>query len=59
MTNNPEKIARAAKAGLEVISDHRVLGRPTAEKSAISPPSATGPGITSISRACWPRCSKD
>jgi GTP cyclohydrolase II len=31
MTNNPEKIAALAKAGLEVISDHRVLGRPTAE----------------------------
>jgi GTP cyclohydrolase II len=31
MTNNPEKIAALSKAGLEVISDHRVLGRPTAE----------------------------
>jgi GTP cyclohydrolase II len=31
MTNNPEKIAALAKAGLKVISDHRVLGRPTAE----------------------------
>jgi GTP cyclohydrolase II len=31
MTNNPEKIAALAKAELEVISDHRVLGRPTAE----------------------------
>jgi GTP cyclohydrolase II len=31
MTNNPEKIAALGKAGLEVISDHRVLGRPTAE----------------------------
>ncbi|WP_114943160.1 GTP cyclohydrolase II RibA [Microvirga calopogonii] len=31
MTNNPEKIGALAKAGLEVISDHRVLGRPTAE----------------------------
>jgi GTP cyclohydrolase II len=31
MTNNPEKIAALARAGLEVISDHRVLGRPTAE----------------------------
>jgi GTP cyclohydrolase II len=31
MTNNPEKIAALTKAGLEVISDHRVLGRPTAE----------------------------
>jgi GTP cyclohydrolase II len=31
MTNNPEKIAALAKAGLDVISDHRVLGRPTAE----------------------------
>jgi GTP cyclohydrolase II len=31
MTNNPEKIAALAQAGLEVISDHRVLGRPTAE----------------------------
>nr|WP_312896894.1 GTP cyclohydrolase II RibA [Microvirga soli] len=31
MTNNPEKIAALTQAGLEVISDHRVLGRPTAE----------------------------
>jgi len=31
MTNNPEKIQALARAGLEVISDHRVLGRPTAE----------------------------
>ena len=31
MTNNPEKIAALSRAGLEVISDHRVLGRPTAE----------------------------
>ncbi|MBM1171172.1 GTP cyclohydrolase II RibA [Microvirga arabica] len=31
MTNNPEKIAALSQAGLEVISDHRVLGRPTAE----------------------------
>ena len=31
MTNNPEKIAVLSKAGLAVISDHRVLGRPTAE----------------------------
>jgi GTP cyclohydrolase II len=31
MTNNPEKIQALADAGLEVISDHRVLGRPTAE----------------------------
>ena len=29
--NNPEKIAALATAGLEVISNHRVLGRPTAE----------------------------
>ena len=28
---NPEKIAALSQAGLEVISDHRVLGRPTAE----------------------------
>ncbi|WP_027314616.1 GTP cyclohydrolase II RibA [Microvirga flocculans] len=31
MTNNPEKIAALSQAGLDVISDHRVLGRPTAE----------------------------
>lgn len=31
MTNNPEKIRALQDAGLEVISDHRVLGRPTAE----------------------------
>jgi GTP cyclohydrolase II len=31
MTNNPEKIGALAKAGLTVVSDHRVLGRPTAE----------------------------
>ena len=31
MTNNPEKIRALGKAGLDVISDHRVLGRPTAE----------------------------
>jgi GTP cyclohydrolase II len=31
MTNNPEKIAALLRAGLEVVSDQRVLGRPTAE----------------------------
>ncbi|WP_230530071.1 GTP cyclohydrolase II RibA [Microvirga roseola] len=31
MTNNPEKIKALSEAGLQVISDHRVLGRPTAE----------------------------
>lgn len=31
MTNNPEKIRALGEAGLEVISDHRVLGRPTVE----------------------------
>ena len=31
MTNNPEKIAALRKAGLDVVSDQRVLGRPTAE----------------------------
>jgi GTP cyclohydrolase II len=31
MTNNPIKIAALSKAGLEVVSDQRVLGRPTAE----------------------------
>jgi GTP cyclohydrolase II len=31
MTNNPEKIAALRKAGLEVVSDERVLGRRTAE----------------------------
>src|SRR5918998_2610365 len=31
LTNNPEKAAALRKAGLEVISDHRVLGRPTPE----------------------------
>jgi GTP cyclohydrolase II len=31
MTNNPEKIAALSQAGLDVISDHRVLGRPTTE----------------------------
>jgi len=31
MTNNPEKIRALSEAGLQVISDHRVLGRPTAE----------------------------
>jgi GTP cyclohydrolase II len=31
MTNNPEKIAALRKAGLEVVSDQRVLGRATAE----------------------------
>ncbi len=31
MTNNPQKIRALVEAGLEVISDHRVLGRPTAE----------------------------
>jgi len=31
LTNNPEKIAALKKAGLDVVSDHRVLGRPTAE----------------------------
>ncbi|MBZ6077829.1 GTP cyclohydrolase II RibA [Microvirga puerhi] len=31
LTNNPEKIETLKKAGLDVVSDHRVLGRPTAE----------------------------
>jgi len=31
LTNNPEKLRALRKAGLEVISDHRVLGRPTPE----------------------------
>ncbi len=31
ITNNPEKIGALKKAGLEVVSDQRVLGRPTAE----------------------------
>jgi GTP cyclohydrolase II len=31
MTNNPEKLRALREAGLEVISDHRVLGRPTPE----------------------------
>ncbi len=31
MTNNPVKIAALEKAGLEVVSDQRVFGRPTAE----------------------------
>jgi len=31
MTNNPEKIRALRRAGLDVISDHRVLGRRTAE----------------------------
>ncbi|MBF9233349.1 GTP cyclohydrolase II RibA [Microvirga alba] len=31
LTNNPEKIRALTEAGLDVISDHRVLGRPTAE----------------------------
>jgi len=33
MTNNPEKIAALSKAELEVISDLRVLGCPTASLS--------------------------
>jgi GTP cyclohydrolase II len=31
LTNNPEKIAALRKAGIEVVADQRVLGRPTAE----------------------------
>ena len=31
ITNNPEKIAALREAGLDVVSDQRVLGRPTAE----------------------------
>jgi GTP cyclohydrolase II len=31
MTNNPVKIAALENAGLEIVSDQRVLGRPTAE----------------------------
>jgi GTP cyclohydrolase II len=31
ITNNPEKIAALRKAGLDVVSDQRALGRPTAE----------------------------
>jgi GTP cyclohydrolase II len=31
LSNNPEKIGALRKAGLDVISDHRVLGRPTPE----------------------------
>ena len=31
MTNNPLKIEALAKAGLDVVSEERVMGRPTAE----------------------------
>jgi GTP cyclohydrolase II len=31
MTNNPEKIGALERAGLEVVSDQRVIGRPTAQ----------------------------
>ncbi|MBV9633672.1 MAG: GTP cyclohydrolase II RibA [Methylobacteriaceae bacterium] len=31
MTNNPDKIAALRKAGLDVVSDQRILGRPTHE----------------------------
>jgi len=31
ITNNPEKIAALRRAGLDVVSDQRVLGRPTVE----------------------------
>ena len=31
MTNNPNKIAAMVRAGLDVVSDHRILGRPTDE----------------------------
>lgn len=31
MTNNPAKIDALTRAGLEVVSDHRILGRPTDE----------------------------
>ncbi len=31
MTNNPEKISAVREAGIEVVSDHRVIGRRTAE----------------------------
>ncbi len=31
MTNNPEKIAALGRAGLDVVGETRVLGRPTAE----------------------------
>lgn len=31
LTNNPEKLSALRRAGLEVISDHRVFGRPTPE----------------------------
>lgn len=31
MTNNPEKMGALRRAGLEVVADQRVLGRPTAE----------------------------
>ena len=31
MTNNPEKMGALRRAGLDVVSDQRVLGRPTAE----------------------------
>jgi GTP cyclohydrolase II len=31
MTNNPEKLRSLREAGLEVMSDHRVLGRSTPE----------------------------
>nr|WP_272903744.1 GTP cyclohydrolase II RibA [Xanthobacter agilis] len=33
LTNNPQKIAALAAAGLEVAGDERVLGRPTAENA--------------------------
>ena len=31
MTNNPVKVEALAKAGLDVVSEERVMGRPTAE----------------------------
>ena len=33
ITNNPEKIAALKRAGLDVVSDQRALGRPTAENA--------------------------
>ena len=35
LTNNPEKIAALKKAGLDVVSDHRVLGARPPRMSAI------------------------
>jgi GTP cyclohydrolase II len=59
MTNNPEKIGALAKAGLAVISDHRVLGRPTAENVSYLASKRDRAGHYIDLEGMLPRCRRD